>query len=220
MQNFERPLPYMNFHLFNLFYLFSFPLCPLRLSGAIALALDLIKRTNMIVAQSDRLYFKQFCPKDVEGFYQLNNNIENIRFTGDKPFASREQTLEFIENYDHYRRHGFGRWSLYLKENNQYVGFCGLRFTEQTGEVDIGYRIDQRFWGLGLASEATHIALDLGFSHYGLELITSRAREDNPASSRVLIKNGFTETGFEIEDGHKWLMFALEKMEYFIRQQD
>lgn len=170
----------------------------------------------MIIAQSERLYFKQFCAKDAEGFYRLNANIDNIRFTGDAPFASVEAARNFIEGYDHYERYGFGRWSLYLKDANQYIGFCGLRYTPETDEVDIGYRIDQNFWGQGLASEATKTALDLAFSHFHLEKITSRARADNPASIRVLVKNGFSETGFEHEDGHKWLTFALSKLTFFM----
>lgn len=170
----------------------------------------------MIVAQSERLYFKQFCPKDAEGFYQLNAIIENIRYTGDKPFASREQTLAFINNYDHYRLHGFGRWSVYFKQNNQYVGFCGLRYDEHTKQVDVGYRIAQQFWRQGLAYEAAQCALKLGFARFDLDTIVAKAREDNPASIRVLVKCGFEKTGELFEDNEKWHTFALSKSHYLL----
>lgn len=170
----------------------------------------------MIIAQSERLYFKQFCENDIDGFFRLNANIENIRFTGDVAFKDKYETAEFIRNYDHYKRYGYGRWSLYLKQTNEYVGFCGLRYCEQSEEVDIGYRIDQAFWGLGLASEAARTALDLGFSHFHLDNITSRARTDNPASIKVLSKNGFVQTGSETEDGYTWLTFNLNKIDFYL----
>jgi RimJ/RimL family protein N-acetyltransferase len=99
---------------------------------------------------TERLTLHQFSLADAAGFYALNLNPNNIEFTGDKPFADLAQTEQFIENYDQYRKHGFGRWSLYLKKPvPTYIGFCGLRLSEQTGEVDVGYRIDQKYWGKG-----------------------------------------------------------------------
>ncbi|MFT5790242.1 MAG: ribosomal-protein-alanine N-acetyltransferase, partial [Shewanella sp.] len=40
--------------------------------------------------------------------------------------------------YDHYRLYGFGRWSVLAQGSKQYLGFCGLKRTGSTGEVDLG----------------------------------------------------------------------------------
>lgn len=165
-----------------------------------------------------------FSENDAEGFYRLNLNPDNIRFTGDAPFASINDAKQFIAQYDHYQQHGFGRWSVFLKkglkpslksactnEPSQYIGFCGLRKNSQNGLVDIGYRIDQQYWGQGLATETSQAVLAYGFEHLSLPIIVSRARVDNPASIAVLNKTGFVKTGEVLEDGFTWLFFELKK---------
>lgn len=77
--------------------------------------------------------------------------------------------------------------------------------------VDIGYRIDQKYWGQGLATEISQAVLAYGFEQLSLAVIVSRARKDNPASIAVLNKTGFVYTSEEQEDGYTWLLFELKK---------
>ena len=179
------------------------------------------------VIATARTTLHRFSANDAEDFYQLNLNPENVRFTGDAPFASVEQAKQFIANYDHYQLHGFGRWSVYLNPDeasgtsrkSRYIGFCGLRKNSQNGLVDIGYRIDQKYWGRGLATEISQSVLAYGFEHLSLPIIVSRARVDNPASIAVLNKTGFTNTGEEQEDGFTWLFFELKKTAWIKNRQ-
>jgi RimJ/RimL family protein N-acetyltransferase len=168
----------------------------------------------MQIAQTKRMTLHRFSENDIEGFYNLNADSRNIRYTGDKSFKSLAQTAVFIKAYDHYQRYGFGRWSLYSKQNGQYIGFCGLRYVQQTKQVDVGYRIMHQYWGKGLATEATRAALDIGFKQYALKQIISRTRQDNPASIKVLLKAGFEQIGNEVEDDHQWLTFCLKRDDY------
>ena len=126
----------------------------------------------------------------LKAFYRLNADPENIRFTGDPPFADVAEAERFIRQYDHYQKHDFGRWSLHLQPQNCYIGFCGLRYQPDTGEVDVGYRIMREYWGKGLATEAAWQSVMMGFEQYGLERITSRAQEANPASIKVAAQAG------------------------------
>lgn len=175
--------------------------------------------TTPAVITTKRTTLHPFSQCDAQSFFDLNLNPENVRFTGDAPFQSVQDAKTFIASYDHYQKHGFGRWSVYLKPNSlanttsavsQYIGFCGLRKNNQNGLVDIGYRIDQKYWGQGLATETALGVLAYGFEHLSLPQIVSRARVDNPASITVLHKIGFSESGQEQEDGFTWLLFELK----------
>lgn len=176
------------------------------------------------VITTNRTSLHPFCDHDAEGFYRLNLNPNNIRFTGDAPFESIAQAKQFIANYDHYHKYGFGRWSVYLKPNQtkeqaKYIGFCGLRKNSQTGLIDIGYRIDQKYWGQGLATETVQGVLRYGFEHLALPVIVSRTRVDNPASIAVLSKTGFINTGEKQQEGFTWLLFQLKNAIWVKNQQ-
>ena len=48
-----------------------------------------------------------------------------------------------------YKKHGFGKWAIILKEGNKLIGYCGIA-VEQIDNVyqpEIGYRLASEFWG-------------------------------------------------------------------------
>lgn len=63
------------------------------------------------------------------------------------------------------------------------------------GEIEFGYWIARRYWGLGFATEAGQAVI--AHARDGLRLPRLRAGHflDNPASGRVLAKLGFRPTG-------------------------
>lgn len=91
---------------------------------------------------------------------------------------------------------------------SQYIGFCGLRKNSQNSLVDIGYRIDQKYWVQGIATETAQAVLAYGFEHLNLNYQQSPSKQ--PASIDVSHKLGFSESGQEQEDGFTWLLFELK----------
>lgn len=164
---------------------------------------------DMIVAKTERLILKQFSKRNAKGFYELNNDPIVLQYTGDKPFTSLVEAEKFIASYTHYAQHGFGRWALLAKTNHEFVGFCGLKRSTETGDVDIGFRLKQQYWGQGLATESAEAALQLGFTTYQLSTIIARAMVKNQASIAVIKKLGMRFcTHFE-ENNHQWSIFEL-----------
>ena len=167
-----------------------------------------------IVARTPRLVLKCFSIRDAAGFFELNSDPEVLRFTGDIPFSSVKEARNFIRTYEHYERHGFGRWSLFLADTKEYLGFCGLNFSESKQEVDLGFRLHRRFWRQGFATEAGFASLRLGFSTYCLDRIVGRAMKDNTASLHVLEKLGMTfEKEFENEGDH-WVQMQIRRDDF------
>ena len=81
--------------------------------------------------------------EDAEAFLELNSDPRVLRFVPDGPLLDVEQTRRIL--IDHtmadYCKHGFGRSACILKTTGQQIGFAGLKFLEELGEVDLAYRL-------------------------------------------------------------------------------
>ena len=147
------------------------------------------------ILETPRLLLREFGEEDAPHFFELNEDPEVVRYTGDPPFASVEEARQFLLNYDQYRKYGYGRWAVLLKPQDAkgiptWIGWCGLKYIPELEETDIGFRFYRRYWGQGYATEAARACLDYGFGPLGLNRIVGRAMEENGASVRVLEKIG------------------------------
>ncbi|MBU0907065.1 MAG: GNAT family N-acetyltransferase [Nanoarchaeota archaeon] len=76
--------------------------------------------------------------------------------------------------------------------NRKFVGtVCLEKPTEDKKTFTLGYAIGKKYWNRGIASMAVEKILNFGFNGLKLEKIVADNDDDNPASARVLEKNGF-----------------------------
>jgi RimJ/RimL family protein N-acetyltransferase len=145
-----------------------------------------------VILETDRLLIREYVEDDAQMFFELNSNPEVLRFVPDKPLLNVEQARQLL--LDHpiadYRKYGFGRGACILKSTGEEIGFAGLKYLEELGEVDVAYRLLPSHWGLGLATEAALASVHFGFAHLGLKQIIGLAMPENIASVRVLEKTG------------------------------
>ncbi len=90
---------------------------------------------------------------------------------------------------------------IHLKDGGEMAGileFYGLR--DYLHKVSLGYRLLERFWGLGLATEAVKLAIDYLYGQTDIEIITASTMIENTASAHVLQKSGFLYTTQAEED--------------------
>lgn len=144
-----------------------------------------------IIIETPRLALKEFQLSDARHMYELNLDPEVLKYTGDPPFVSLEEAASFLKNYQDYEKNGFGRWSVFLKPQMEYVGWSGLKLNEEK-LVDIGFRFSRRYWNQGFATESARACLKYGFEDLQLKKIVGRAAKANLASIRVLQKIGMT----------------------------
>ncbi len=75
-------------------------------------------------------------------------------------------------------------------------GFCGLAelygFRDPIHKVSVGYRLLERCWGQGIATEALGLLVDYLYNETDIEIITASTMVENLASANVLKKNGFS----------------------------
>lgn len=75
------------------------------------------------------------------------------------------------------------------------AGSCGWGPRRHAGRVEIGYWLGRDFWGRGLMSAVLAELLRRAFAEPELGAAEASVFEDNPASMRVLKKQGFERMG-------------------------
>lgn len=77
------------------------------------------------------------------------------------------------------------------------LGFKGP--PDNDGAVEIGYGIAPAYEGKGYTTEVVCALVGWAFSQPGCLAVTANTQQDNPASQRVLEKNGFHLSGLDNE---------------------
>ena len=141
--------------------------------------------------ETERLLLREITLDDKEELFRLHSDPEVQKYTGDAVVESIEEMEKAIRmRISDYKMYGFGRWATILKNGKQFVGWSGLAYLPEFDEIDLGYRILPEYWGLGVATEASHAILSYGFDKLDLKKIIAIAMKGNKASIRVMEKVG------------------------------
>lgn len=85
-------------------------------------------------------------------------------------------------------KRGYGRWTVFDRITNEFVGFCGFRC--ENGTPELLSVVHERFWGNGYASEAAQAVLDYGFSDLGFDEVCAFTRPANDRARSLLDRVG------------------------------
>ncbi len=170
-----------------------------------------------LMLETERLYLREMRDEDAEHFYNLNNDPEVLKHTGDAKFESINASKLFLKNYPNisYLKDGYGRWTCIRKQDNSVIGWCGLR-KQFNGEIDLGYRLFKENWSQGYATEASIKCLDYGFNVLSIHTIIARAAKDNIASWKVMEKLGMTFRNDEYFHGQDGFVYHISKAEWIL----
>lgn len=93
------------------------------------------------------------------------------------------------------RRNG-SSYAFAITADGAMIGVVEVGINDRENHVgQCDYAIASSHWGRGITTRAVALALEFAFGELQLETVTSACLMRNPASGRVLQKNGFTETG-------------------------
>jgi RimJ/RimL family protein N-acetyltransferase len=143
--------------------------------------------------ETERLLMRPVVDDDFDAVAALYGDADVMRYIGLRGPLTYEQTRERVAfMVDHWRRHGFGMWSLRLKDGGAFVGRCGLRFMDNTTEIELGYTLAKAFWGRGYATESARAVVRHVFNVLKLKRLVAIADPANTASVNVMKKLGMT----------------------------
>jgi len=141
--------------------------------------------------ETERLILRHFTSDDVGVYHTILGDDEVGKWLPKGEGYTLDEVEGWIEKIRrHWEKHGFGVWALMRRDNGTFIGSCGLRILEETGEVEVLYEIARGEWGKGYATEASRAAVEFGFEVVGLEKIIGLTKPKNVASYRVLEKAG------------------------------
>ncbi len=142
---------------------------------------------------SQRLAIREFAAGDLPALAALLADPEVMQYSWRGPLDLKSSQTVLAGFQRVYREHGFGKWALHLRATNEFVGYCGLEPCPAGAPegFELGYRLAPRFWGQGLASEATEAVVRHIFATTQLPRLFAFLEPANVASVRVLGKAGF-----------------------------
>ncbi|MFC9129270.1 GNAT family N-acetyltransferase [Streptomyces sp. NPDC057099] len=103
------------------------------------------------------------------------------------------------------------RFHVVLGEEGNLIGRVNL-IDVADGSAELGYRIGEQAAGRGVATAAVAQVCRLAATDYGLTSLTARTTLDNPASMRVLARNGFTRVEEATVGGRPGVRYALRHL--------
>lgn len=170
---------------------------------------DTMDINSKVTLETARLIMRPFRPEDAEAFFELNEDDEVLKYTGDTQFKDVEECRNFLRSYDQYERFSVGRLLVINKETQEILGWCGLKYHPDTQHYDIGYRFFKKHWGKGYATESATAAIRYGFDSLGIERITGYADKENLASIHIFDKLGMKYCKDYVEDNRNWVLYEI-----------
>jgi [ribosomal protein S5]-alanine N-acetyltransferase len=169
------------------------------------------KATNEIVFETERLFVRPYTMDDLHLFFRLNGDEEVMRYI--RPAQTLEQSKEFLQKIiaDYIKLPGKGRWGMFLKEDNHFIGSFAIIPVDNTDKLQLGYALTREYWGNGFASESVRRGIQYAFGKLDLVEIAGITFAENIPSQKVLLKSGFVFDKTFIEEGKEMHLYICSR---------
>lgn len=145
--------------------------------------------------ETGRLILRPWTEADKPAFHDVVNTPAMMEFFGG--VASRDKIDALLDGQmESQACEGLSMWAVDWKADRSLAGICGLRRhraysgTPVDEELEIGWRIGERFWGQGVAREAAQASLDWGWAHRPEPRIAAWVHPDNDRSWGLMLRLG------------------------------
>lgn len=100
-----------------------------------------------IVFETPRLILGQFTEDDAPLILELNSGPKIVKYVHEPALTTLDHAKKIIVDIilPQYKNN-LGRWATYTKSNNEFIGWCGLKYRPELNEIDLGYRLIRSAW--------------------------------------------------------------------------
>ena len=151
-----------------------------------------------LILETERLILRPLDITDAEAMFTMDNNPNVHKYLWQKPTLELSETIKIIEMVQkQYIENKIGRFATILKDSGEFIGWTGIKFVNDhvengnTNFYDYGYRLNEKFWNKGYATEASKAWLDYGFNQMNIQIMNAYTHAQNAASNHILQKVGF-----------------------------
>lgn len=168
-----------------------------------------------IITPIQQLVLRPHRDEDAAFMVELNSDPDVTAHTPDGPLPGPEIAKEIIQSLrQQFLEKKIGRFIVEEPKTKRVIGWCGLKWLEETDEIDLGYRFLKETWGKGIATEAALSCLDYGFNQLNFNRITAKVLPQNVGSIKVLLKLGMKDIGKVVEDDETYLYYEITKNDF------
>ncbi len=130
---------------------------------------------------------------DAKEFYRILNN-ENFVFFNSQPKTIKEEK-EYLKSLKEQEKNNFS-YNFAIIYNKKIAGGCGIKIDQHRPFIgEIGYFVDEKYWGKGMATQAVKLLEKFAFNKLGLKRLVILMALKNVGSKKVAIKNGYKKEG-------------------------
>ncbi|HRX16404.1 MAG TPA: GNAT family N-acetyltransferase [Spirochaetota bacterium] len=145
----------------------------------------------MKILETGRLFLEEI---GEDRFEDLANLLANEKVHTFFPKTlNRKESRDYLEIIRKRQKNdGISFWAVIRKDDLKFLGICGLlkQNIDDTDEIEVGYRIDDLFWGQGYGTEAAKGCLQYAKEKLKIPSVISLILPENTQSVRVAEKNG------------------------------
>lgn len=164
--------------------------------------------------ETERLIIRPFTEDDIDDVFEMRSDPDLMRYIR-APQIERHQAQEWIKLItSRWEEDGIGFCALIGRENEEFVGWCGLWILKETNEIEIGYAIKRDLWGKGYATESARRILKYAFEDLGLSRVVGVAFPENSGSIGVMKKLGMKYVGIGSFYDGQLVQYAITSEEY------
>lgn len=154
--------------------------------------------------RTKRLKLNQIKSEDIPAIINYAGNINVSKSTLHVPHPYTEKDAihwinAAIKGFENGSQFTF---AVRLNHTDEFIGGLGLKINVAFKRASLGYWIAEPFWNHGYTTEAVQAILVFGFNTLQLNKIYATHILDNPASGKVMIKNGMIKEG-EMRDHYR-----------------
>ena len=167
--------------------------------------------------ESDEIILKKVEPGDAESLNEILTNANLYKYRPGNPLKTFDAVKKVVGHYERdFNKHKTMFLGIFLKEeNNKLVGIAEIfEFDYQAERVEVGYTVNESYWGRGIATYATKLMLDYLFNVIGVNSIQASTLPINEKSKNVLKRCGFTYEG-TLRQAKHWTGIGIVDLEMY-----
>ncbi len=151
---------------------------------------------EMPIIHTNRLELREFTAKDASALRQIASDKRIYQylptFLYEQKYDDANTVIEKMRS-EMFDTKDSILLAVTLKEDpSEVIGIAEIyNYESEKEKASIGYRLLPDYWGRGFASEITAALTEYLLKETDVRKITAHVMEENPASAKVLLKNGY-----------------------------
>jgi ribosomal-protein-alanine N-acetyltransferase len=155
---------------------------------------------------TDEITLRKIVVSDLDSLFEIYSNEKLFQYS---PVMLKKNKDTVANMIGHFERDFNKRKNIILgiclnSEPNNIVGVAEIfDYFHDVNMITIGYRLNDRFWGKGIATKTVKAMTDYLFNDIGINRIQAFVMPENIKSQNVLQRNSFVKEGI-IRQGYVW----------------